>query len=198
MTLQELLVGLFWAAVGGGIGWFTSWVFYRRGSARRRLEIGLRELAHIDPATLGVQLEMRVGAQSVTNLYVLEVTVTNRGPGDLVVADATDLAHQTTRPRIALPGGVRALADPWVVDGSTDLADVRIARSLKDDRQWLYVHVHRLAVGATSTTRVVCTARGAGPVRSLDPSGIDFLVGFLEDVTVEPTGLLKGTVRAQR
>lgn len=189
----EILVGIATTVVGAVIGVLTTYYFFRRGSVRLGLVVHLEERVRIDPSTAGVEVEMRVGPRRVTNLRVLEVSVTNRGPRDLVVPDAADPEQHRLRPRIELPPRIRALADPWNPDGSAAAADIRVARRLESDRQLLHVHVHRLAAGATSRARVLCTDRiepDEPSVQPLSPGEIRFFPGFYPDVDVTATGLL--------
>jgi len=151
----------------------------------------MAQLAHIDPSTVGVQVEMRVGTRDVTNLLLLEVVVTNRGPGDMIVEDASDASKHQLRPRIELPVDVRALADPWNPDGSRPAADVRLARRWQDNRQVIFVHIHRLAKGATSRARILCTYQADASSPSLESSALSFFPGFMPEVDIQPAGLLR-------
>jgi hypothetical protein len=192
VSTSELALATATTVVGAIIGLAISYYFFRRGGAARpTIIIGMEERAHIDPATVGVKVEMKVGTTKVTNLLLLELVVTNRGPRDLVVEDANDPTKHSLRPRIELPPGVRALADPWNPDGSEAGADVRVARLLHDSRQVLFVHIHRLANGATSKARILCTYRGVASGPPMAGESVDFFSGFIPDVDVQPAGLLK-------
>ncbi len=188
--MTDLQQGILFTVLGALLSAVIGLVFYRRGGgARSKVRVGLAELAHIDPSTVGVRVEMRVGGRDVSNLLVLEVQVGNAGPRDVVVPDAGDPEKQGLRPRILLPSGVTALADPWNPSRSTARGDVRVARSLVDGRQALFVHIHRLAARTQVTARVVCTYSQAGAPQAWR-QGIDFEPGFLQDVSVVGVGSL--------
>lgn len=59
-------------------------------SAGPQMVISLTEQARIEPATVGVKVEIKVGPIEVTNLVVLEVAVSNPGDKNLDVKDADD------------------------------------------------------------------------------------------------------------
>src|SRR5215475_14112284 len=120
--------------LGAALGWAIAYYFFKRGgSTRPRLLIGLVEVARIDPSTVGVRVEMKVGTIQVSNIVLLEVTVANRGPHDIIVLDADDPRQHPLRPRIELPAGLRTLADPWNPDGAVPRSDVRVARRLDQE-----------------------------------------------------------------
>jgi len=134
--------------VGALIGLAISHYYFRRGlSAGPQMIVSLTEKVRIEPATVCVKVEMKVGPIEVTTLVVLEVAVRNPGDKSLDVKDADDEERRRNRPRIELPSGLRAVADPWNPAGAPTLADVRVARQLRgsDECQVLYVHVHGLA-----------------------------------------------------
>jgi hypothetical protein len=57
----------------GLIGTLVSYYFFRvSGSARQKIYIELNEIAHIDPAAVGVQVKMKIDTTEVSNLLVLE------------------------------------------------------------------------------------------------------------------------------
>lgn len=181
--------------IGAVISLVTSVYFFRRGATRSKIAIGMALLAHIDPSTAGVLVKMKVGTREVTNLLLLEVIVTNRGPHDLLVMDADDAAKHPLRPRIELPLDVRALADPWNPDGSLPVADVRLARQLQDNRQVVFVHIHRLAKRATSRARILCTYQAGTSSPSVEPSAMQFFPGFMPGVDIQAAGLLRRPAR---
>ncbi|GAB3156022.1 hypothetical protein GCM10027258_61830 [Amycolatopsis stemonae] len=192
MSTAELVLSGVTTLIGGLIGLGISYYFFRvGGAARLKVAIGLDEVARIDPATIGVQVKMKIGTTEISNLLVLEVTVQNRGAKDLVVDGADDASKHELRPRIELPEGFRALADPWNPDGARPNADVRLARQLRDSRQVFYVHIHRLARGATVRARIVCTQKGEQNSGQILDSSLRFSPGFLPDVDVKPFGLLE-------
>ncbi len=193
MSTTELIITLVTAVIGALIGIVTAHYYYRKGGAARPgLLVGMEELARIDPSTLGVQVDMRIGTIKVTNLVVLEIAVTNSGHRDLMVRDAADPEKHALRPRVELPEGLRSLADPWNPDGVAPGADVRIARQLRNDnRQLLFVHLHRLARGATSKARVLCSYRTENPPGRLSGADLRFFPGFLPNVDIRPAGLLR-------
>lgn len=180
------------AVVGllGGVA--VSHFYYRRGgAARHRLEIGMVELARIDPAAVGVRAEIKIGAQVVTNLVVLEISVRNAGQLDLDLHDgANDEALRNRRPRIELPVGLRALAGPWNPDGAPHGADVRVARQLLDGRQLFHLHVRTLAARTEVVTRVVCAYPEAEVGPPLEVDQLAFYPGFIAQLDVSPAGLL--------
>jgi hypothetical protein len=182
-------------AIGAVISLVTSLYFFRLGAARSKIVIGMALLAHIDPSTAGVLVKMKVGSREVTNLLLLEVIVTNRGPHDILVTDADDVAKHPLRPRIELPFDVRALADPWNPDGSLPAADVRLARRLQDDRQVVFVHIHRLAKGATSRARILCTYQADTSSPAVEPGAMRFFPGFMPGVDIQAAGLLRRPAR---
>lgn len=163
--------------------------YYLRGGGRRsELQIDLCEVSRIDPVGMGIDLQMRIGTYSVTNLSVLEVQIVNSGPRDIVVHDASDPDTHDLRPFFVLPKGWRALADPWNVDRVEPSADVRLARYLADGQQAVSVHLRRLATGRSMKARVICHYRDANPIPVLDH--VSFQSGFLPDTDVVGTGLL--------
>lgn len=93
MTPSDLALAAITTAIGAIIGLAISFYFFHRGTARQKIVISLEQLAHIDPSTVGVQVEMKVGTKAVTNLLLIEIIVTNHGPGDVLVADADDLTN---------------------------------------------------------------------------------------------------------
>lgn len=191
MNASDLLLAGTTTLVGAGLGLGTAYYFFRRGGAARpKIVIGLEEIARIDPGTVGVQVQMKVGTTEITNLVLLEVSVTNRGPRDLVIDDANDLSKHPLRPRVELPLHFRALADPWNPGGSTPAADIRVARQLHEGRQVFFVHIHRLGVGTTARARIVCTYTASLSVPPLRPDALQFFRGFLPDVTIQSSGLL--------
>ncbi|UOZ10225.1 hypothetical protein [Amycolatopsis sp. WQ 127309] len=192
MSTADLVLAGSTTLIGALIGLAISYYFFRvGGAARLKIVIGLTEVARIDPATVGVQVKMKIGTTEISNLLVLEVTIQNRGAKDLVVEGAEDSSKHELRPRIELPEGFRALADPWNLDGSKPDADVRLARQLRDSRQVFYVHIHRLARGATVRARIVCTQKGERNTGRLMGDEVVFSSGFLPDVDVRPSGLLE-------
>lgn len=198
MSTEDLVLAGATTLVGALLGLAISYYFFRvGGAARLKIVIGLEEVARIDPATVGVQVKMKIGTMEISNLLVLEVTVQNRGAKDLVIKDAEDSSQHDLRPRIELPPGFRALADPWNPDGSKPGADVRIARQLRDSRQVFYVHIHRLARGAAVRVRIVCTQKGERNSGQIKGDELVFDPGFLPDVDVKPAGLL-GTTMSDR
>jgi len=114
LSSAEVLLTVISTVVGALIGLATSHYYFRRGlSAGPQMVISLTEQARIEPATVGVKVEMKVGPIEVTNLVVLEVAVSNPGDKNLDVKDADDEQRRPKRPRIELPTGLRAVADPW-------------------------------------------------------------------------------------
>lgn len=197
MSSTELIITLVTVVIGALIGIVTAHYYYRMGGAARPcLIVAMEERARIDPSTVGVQVDMKIGTIEVTNLVVLDIAVTNKSHRDLVVEDATDPEKHALRPRVELPEGLRSLADPWNPEGVSPGADVRVARLLREDnRQVLFVHLHRLARGATSRTRVLCSYRTGEPPARLSGGDLRFFPGFVANVDVRPAGLLEGSVR---
>jgi hypothetical protein len=195
LSSAEVLLTVISTVVGALIGLATSHYYFRRGlSAGPQMIIRLTEKARIEPATVGVKVEMKVGPIEVTNLVVLEVEVSNPGDRSLDIKDADDEQRRPKRPRIELPSGLRALADPWNPAGAPTLADVRVARQLRkdDERQVLYVHVHGLAAGATTRSTVLCTYwRVPDPPASLTSADLRFFPGLDGQFTARGDGLLK-------
>jgi hypothetical protein len=191
VTTPDLALATITTIVGAIMGLAGSYWFFRRGAARTKIAIGMEELAHIDPATVGVRVEMKVGTREVNNLLLLEVVVTNQGPNDIHVKDADDASKHHLRPRIELPVGVRALADPWNPERSLPRAEVRLARRLQGERQVIFVHIHRLAKGATSRARILCTYHNCSSSPAVKPSALQFYPGFLKEVDIQPVGLLR-------
>ncbi|UOX86049.1 hypothetical protein MUY14_30320 [Amycolatopsis sp. FBCC-B4732] len=192
MSTAELILAAVTTIIGGLIGLAVSYYFFRvGGAARLKVVTGLDEVARIDPATIGVQVKMKIGTTDISNLLVLEVSVENRGAKDLVIEGADDPAQHDLRPRIELPEGFRALADPWNPDGARPEADVRLARQLRDSRQVFYVHIHRLARGATVRARIVCTQKGEQNSGQIVDTSMQFSPGFFPDVDIKPAGLLE-------
>lgn len=192
MSGADIAITVGTTVIGVLTGFVISYYFYRRGGAARpRVVIGLEEVAQIDPATVGVQVKMKIGTIEVSNLLVLEVIIRNRGPHDLVVADADDPTKHDLRPRIELPAGVRTLADPWSPEGLSPAADVRLARLFMDGKQVIFVHIHRLARGASSSARIVCTYRESTNAQPLSKDAVQFFPGFLPDVDIRAAGLLE-------
>lgn len=177
--------------LGASIGFVTSWYFFLRGTARSRVSVCLSEVASIDPSTVGVAVDMKIGAIRISNLRVLELSLHNKGPGDVDVLDAGDETRQDLRPRIELPPGLRVVADPWNPRRSTPRADVRAARRLNGDVQEVHVHVHRLAVGETSRLRILCTWLGEAAAPPDVVGSARFVPGFLANVDLLPAGLLR-------
>jgi hypothetical protein len=196
---SELVLTVVTTVIGAIIGIITAHYYYRKGgAARAALVITMEERARIDPSTVGVRVDMKIGTITVTNLVVLEIAVTNRGHRDLVVDDASDPEKHALRPRVELPEGLRSLADPWNPEGSGPTADVRIARQLgADNRQVFFVHLHRLAKGETSRARLLCTYRTADPPPPLVGDELRFFPGFLPNVDVRVAGLLRDSARAR-
>lgn len=191
MTPADIAITVASTAVGGLLGFLTSWYFFRRGAGRPTVMISLAEIAHIDPSTVGVRVDMKVGRMEVTNLLLLEVSVTNKGPGDVDVADADNAERQPMRPSIELPPNIRALADPWNPINASARSDVRIARSLRNERQALHVHIHRLASRSTTHARVLCTYKDATSAPTVKSEDLCFFPGFLANVDIETGGLLR-------
>lgn len=196
MSQSDALISLGSILVGGLIAFFVSRYFFRRGSARSTLVLTLEELAQIDPSTVGVAVEMKVGRFTVSNLLVLELRISNRGPSDIDVSNPNDPDAQQLRPRIELPPGIRSLTDPWSPTGAMIDADVRVARSIQQERQVLHVHVHRLAAGAQATVRILCTNRDHDPAPEWNPLDLRLSPGFLPNVDVRAEGLLAKAQRA--
>jgi hypothetical protein len=198
LSSAEVLLTVISTVVGALIGLATSHYYYRRGlSAGPRMVVGLTEKARIEPATVGVKVEMKVGPIEVTNLVVLEVAVSNPGDKNLDLKDADDGDRHRKRPRIELPSGLRAVADPWNPDGVPTRADVRVARQLRstDERQVLYVHVHGLAAGATARSTVLCTYwKDPAPPTALTGAELRFFPGLDDQFTARGGGLLKDAV----
>jgi len=188
----EVVTNAVSTVLGALIGFVTSWFFFLRGTARSRVSVCLSEVANIDPSTIGVAVDMKIGATRISNLTVLELSLHNKGPGDVDVLDAADGTRHELRPRIEFPPGLRVIADPWNPHRSTPRADVRAARRLNGDVQEVHVHVHRLAVGETSRLRILCTWVG----ETVAPAGIAgfarFVPGFLANTDLRPAGLLRG------
>jgi hypothetical protein len=183
---------VFLTVVGVILGAAASYVFYRLSARRLRLVIDLAELVAIDPTALDVKVEMKIGTLRPQNLVLLELSVTNRGPRDLVVSDAADPQTRHLRPRIELPVGVTALADPWNPAGVSPQSDVRVARSLVNGVQQLHVHVHRLASGQRSSARILCTCSyPPGLQDAIAQDGVAFFTGFLADADIQGSGLLR-------
>ena len=189
---SEVVTNAVSTVLGALIGFVTSWYFFLRGTARSRVSVCLSEVANIDPSTVGVAVDMKIGATRVSNLMVLELSLHNRGPGDVDVLDAGDETRQDLRPRIEFPPGLRVIADPWNPQRSTPRADVRAARRLNGDVQEVHIHVHRLAVGETSRLRILSTWAG----EAVAPPGVArssrFVPGFLANTDLHPAGLLRG------
>ena len=176
--------------LGAVVGALISRYYFHKGASRSRLQICLTEITRLNPATVGVQVKMKVGTIDVTNIVLLEVAVTNKGPNDIVVDDPEDVELRATRPRIDLPEGLRALADPWNPTGSKPASDVRVARQLLNGRQTFHIHIHRLASGASCTARILCTQRGDDSAQELAGPAIGFAAGFLQGTDIKPAGLL--------
>jgi hypothetical protein len=194
LSTAEVVLTVVTTVLGALVGVLTSHIYFKRGlSSGPQLVVGLVEKARIDPSTVGVKVEMKVGSLQVTNLVVLEVTVSNPGGGNLSIADADDPRQHPKRPRIELPEGLRALADPWNPEGAPARADVRVARQLRgeDGRQLLYVHVHGLASGENARVSVLCSYRTAGSTKPLAAGELRFFPGMHERVTASGEGLLK-------
>ena len=201
MSSAEVLLTVISTVVGALIGLATSHYYFRRGlSAGPQMVISLTEQARIEPATVGVKVEMKVGPIEVTNLVVLEVAVSNPGDKNLDVKDADDEQRRPKRPRIELPTGLRAVADPWNPAGAPTMADVRVARQLRkdDERQVLYVHVHGLAAGTTARSTVLCTYwKVPEPPIGLTGAELRFFPGLDSQFTARGDGLLKNAAILQ-
>lgn len=191
MTSSDLWLAGVTSLLGLLGGWAISRFYFRKGSPRIKLNVGVVEQAHIVPETLGVRVQMKVGTKAVSNLYVYEISVTNRGPHDLEISDAEDETKHGLRARIEMPAGVRSLADPWNPTRATPRADVRVARQMRNGRQVFFIHLHRLAKDETVHAVVVCTHAGDLASQPLSPEQVGFFPGYLVDVDVEPSGLLR-------
>ena len=100
MSSAEVLLTVISTVVGALIGLATSHYYFRRGlSAGPQMVISLTEQARIEPATVGVKVEMKVGPIEVTNLVVLEVAVSNPGDKNLDVKDAEGFTALTIAER---------------------------------------------------------------------------------------------------
>lgn len=168
---------------------FALWAYFRGGGRRSVLRIGMIVESVIDPSTIGVAINMRIGRYDVKNLTILKITVKNEGPGDIEVPDPEGETHRIGRPRIDLPPGMRVLANPWSPGGATGSVDVRVARSLQEGIQRLHVHVHRLHEGREAVIRVLATSRTEmrGTLSSED---VAFMPGSIGDARVRSAGLL--------
>lgn len=196
---NDLLLNGVLAIVGLLGGLAISHFYYRRGGAARpRLTISLEEKARIDPATVGVQIEMKVGKIKVANLVVLDVVVRNPSYRDLAARNPTDPEQHPQRPRIELPAGLRALADPWNPEGALPRADVRVARQIREERQVFYLHMHRLASRTTVTTRILCTSPDSQSAPPLRPADLAFFLGYEPNIDVRAEGLLKQAPKLER
>lgn len=197
MSPNDALVALGSLVLGSLASLAIARHYFRRGTRRSTLTLDLRQVAYIDPSTVGVSVEMKVGRLRASNLVLLELVVMNGGPADIQVQNAHDATAHTLRPRIELPDGLRCLADPWCTADALPDRDVRIARSLEDGRQALHVHVHQLASKAEVTVRVLCAYGRESPRGDILPSALRFAPGFLPDVTVVGRGLLSKAPRLQ-
>jgi len=202
LSSAEVALTIISTVIGALLGIATSHYYFRRSlAAGPQLVVGLEEKARIDRSTAGTEIRMKVGRIEVTNLVVLEITVSNPGTGNLVVNDADDEERQPNRPRIELPIGLQALADPWNPAWNphqedvrpNPRADVRMARQLResDDRQVLHIHVRGLAVGETTRWTVLCTYRRVAEQAPLTATDLQFFPGMDERFTAQGDGLLK-------
>jgi hypothetical protein len=189
--MRDLFLSILGALLGGSLSWLVTYRYFKMGgSARSRLAITLSEVARIAPSTVGIRLEMKVGSREVPNLLLFDLTVRNRGPHDIDIADAVEPGRRELRPRIVLPTGIRAVADPWNPEGSTPRQDVRVARTFEDTQQLLHIHVHRLASDASVSVRIVCTYELDEKPPLLEGKQVHFFPGFLPNVDVQALGLL--------
>jgi hypothetical protein len=198
LSTAEIALTVITTVLGIVAGVVTSHYYFRREvDSEPRLVVGLTETARLNPASVGVKVEMKVGSITVGNLVVLRLTVTNRGRTDVVVPDAEDEGQHRRRPRIELPDGLRSLTDPWNPNGPSTLTDVRVARRLReeDNRQVLYLHVHGLAAGETSSTTVLCTDRLPVDRGPLSGEALRFFPGITPRFTVRADGLLRAAAR---
>lgn len=165
------------------------WAFRKGGGQKSMLTLTLVEAAHIDPEVVGVQFKIRLGGYEVSNLSVMELTVHNHGPNDVEVTAPERRDQEQYRPRVQLPRGYRVLTDPWNVERGTATAEVRVARAIREERQQLFIHVHRLAAGQSTTTRIVASTRQGKPA-PLRPQDVEWSTGFLANCRVKGHGLL--------
>jgi hypothetical protein len=194
LSSGEVVFTIVSTLVGAILGVATSHYYFRRGlSTGPQLVVGLEERARLDHATVGTELRVRVGRLEVKNLVVLEIVVGNPGSGDLDIGDPDSEEQHPKRPRIELPEGLRALADPWNPDGVETRADVRVARQLRKeiDRQVLYIHVRTLAAGETVRTTVLCSYEQLPTPPALTAADFRFFPGIRTGFTTGATGLLK-------
>ncbi len=168
--------------------------FFRGGAKRTRVTMRLSERSRMDPQEAGVLVELRVAGRNIENLLTFDLLVHNHGPLDVDVQDAADPDHRADRSRFMMPSGVFALTDPWNPTGRSSHADVRGARKRVGDRQVIFVHVHRLAVGREAIVRVLCHYVLEANPPQFTGKDFSFGAGFLADREIEGQGLLAQAV----
>jgi hypothetical protein len=62
----------------------------------------------------------------------------------------------------------------------------------------LFVHIHRLAAGRSSLSRVICHYRGTGTMPPIHGESTEFFPGILANVRVEPADMLRAPTKQLR
>ena len=161
-----------------------------------RITVELTEVGFIAPHLMGLEVGLRLGGRNLRNLYLLEVSVSNKGPGDAVDPRAETEDKLDRRPRIDLPDHFKVPEQVWLHTDLTPRADVRLSRfrtsSNGHKTQSLAVHIHHLSAGETIKHRLLATCEVKRPEGGfgLARSEVKFFPGVIENVTVRGVGLL--------
>lgn len=190
-SVELTVSGIVLAVVGLAL---TYWVFWRGGGRGTLVTVSLLQEMRIDSDSLGADVAFLVGRGRRSNLVILDVGVCNRGPKALYAPGGGDPNDPKTRPRIELPERLRIIVDPWTTSNFTDHNDVRASRHIEEanGRQYLSLHIRKLAKGEQASIRVLCTDVSKEPGRDLTGAELGWHPGFMLDATAVGAGLLSG------
>jgi len=158
--------------------------------------IELTEIGFIAPHLMGLDVGLRLGTRDMRNLFLLEITVANKGPSDAVDPTAADEAFVRKRPRIDFPANIKVPQMPWLHTPFETAGDVRVTAKLQDDgqkRQSVAIHIHHLGGGTKVKHRLIATSEVERPTAtfSLQREEIEFFPGAIPNVGIVAQGLLE-------